>query len=1284
MIHRFGILHLFFLLFLIAGFSYGQLNSDNWESVPLNVSSIYGEVPLKTEFFSKDTVFILNSAGFFLSADGGNSFSKTQSFDNALSFDFSSRKIGYMVGLNGLLKKTTNSGIAWSDLPTLTSYALRAVSFTDDKNGIVVGDNGTIFRTVDGEVNWKSISSGTTESLWAVKWITDRVVLIGGNNSTMLRSIDGGLNFSPVTLPTIGNIYNLDFYNAQFNFLGDSSRVSLYDQSYILASGSLQTLLRSTDMGLTWTNVAPYEPNLAYKKTFSEISVADGKFAFAYGWFFYNGKKMKSLLQSTDGGINWEVLSLPDSLVPESFDFYNRYNLLGYSEMTGNLNALKYRFRNKDIKVLTPGMPDFVFSNKQKIPITWVSNNITDVRLYCTTDGGSSLSFIADLPATDNYYEWETFDKPSTNYRVVIKDKNDESLSAVSDYPFTVQSEFWQFYSNGFAAKTLRASAFPSVDVAYAAGEKGFFSKSIDSGKTFTAMQFPDTNDIYSLSFYDKNKGIAAGTNGLFYKTANGGNSWEPIHYFGAKSFKKVLYLDPFKIIALPYNFNGFYISNSGGASWEQIDASGGINDVCYTDSTGFAVGENGLILKSSGNFFSWQPLVTGVTANFVSVSFFDENVGYIAASQLAVLSTTNGGENWKLNNIGTDKGILQVEAVSSKTAFLLLNDIEIASSDDQGKSWQLQEFRYDNLFPCYYYSMSFSPIRNNNRGLYAIAVGKLGTIIRKSYGTPEHFLRFTHQPDNYDGILDYLLDAIKIKWRGAGVKTIDVAVRNIFTNERIILAEYKELRNEEFWFYLDPKKFTFGKYKIEITSTDDDNLLAVSDSIINIIGMSIGGFGGHLHHRKVGSLSFPEVGNGSVFLYNPLVLQGDPTQSQVYSYRYNPNIYSNWQQQFFSWELTREEAQKSKVYSLDSLNIFYYLKNLTQSDTLLATSDGGITWNARSSFIVSPTSYEFNHLKWFWKNASIGLINIDGIKKTVDGGFTWTNAVFTNSSQPPSIVDMILIDDHASPSFGLARSVEGSIYFTNDNGDTWNFAYQDISEKTLSFDAIDRYKLYAVTFGNDLKWHLRKSENGGAVWNTISIIEPITTNIDSQDCQISFVTDSVGMIIGKENKLFLTEDGGISWRNVEMPPDSNITSYAFGLLSEKFNSHIAVTALDNFIEVEHVFILKPFNKTVTDTLTAVEEIRHDILPAEYTLSQNYPNPFNPSTVISWQVPTGSFVSLKVHDILGKEVATLVNEELKAGSYSVDFNASHLASGIYFYSIKAGNFIQSKKMILMK
>ncbi|MDP3684558.1 MAG: T9SS type A sorting domain-containing protein [Ignavibacteria bacterium] len=114
-----------------------------------------------------------------------------------------------------------------------------------------------------------------------------------------------------------------------------------------------------------------------------------------------------------------------------------------------------------------------------------------------------------------------------------------------------------------------------------------------------------------------------------------------------------------------------------------------------------------------------------------------------------------------------------------------------------------------------------------------------------------------------------------------------------------------------------------------------------------------------------------------------------------------------------------------------------------------------------------------------------------------------------------------------------------------------------------------------------------------------------------------------------------------------------------------------------------YVYRLKQIDNDGKYEYSGVVEVNIDA-PTKFELTQNYPNPFNPSTVISWQVPAGSYVSLKVYDVLGKEVATLVNEELKAGSYSVDFNASHLASGIYFYSIKAGNFIQSKKMILMK
>jgi hypothetical protein len=88
--------------------------------------------------------------------------------------------------------------------------------------------------------------------------------------------------------------------------------------------------------------------------------------------------------------------------------------------------------------------------------------------------------------------------------------------------------------------------------------------------------------------------------------------------------------------------------------------------------------------------------------------------------------------------------------------------------------------------------------------------------------------------------------------------------------------------------------------------------------------------------------------------------------------------------------------------------------------------------------------------------------------------------------------------------------------------------------------------------------------------------------------------------------------------------------------------------------------------------------------PKQFALEQNYPNPFNPTTLISYQLPVASEVSLKVYDVLGKEVATLVNERQEAGTYHFNFNASSLSSGVYFYRIKAGNFVSTKKMMLVK
>jgi len=107
------------------------------------------------------------------------------------------------------------------------------------------------------------------------------------------------------------------------------------------------------------------------------------------------------------------------------------------------------------------------------------------------------------------------------------------------------------------------------------------------------------------------------------------------------------------------------------------------------------------------------------------------------------------------------------------------------------------------------------------------------------------------------------------------------------------------------------------------------------------------------------------------------------------------------------------------------------------------------------------------------------------------------------------------------------------------------------------------------------------------------------------------------------------------------------------------------------------------YKQDPTGNTTGIENINSEV-PDEFKLNQNYPNPFNPTTTIKYQIPELSFVTLKVYDVLGNEIETLVNEEKPAGSYEVTWYAEGLPSGVFFYQLRAGEFVQTKKMLLLK
>ena len=139
----------------------------------------------------------------------------------------------------------------------------------------------------------------------------------------------------------------------------------------------------------------------------------------------------------------------------------------------------------------------------------------------------------------------------------------------------------------------------------------------------------------------------------------------------------------------------------------------------------------------------------------------------------------------------------------------------------------------------------------------------------------------------------------------------------------------------------------------------------------------------------------------------------------------------------------------------------------------------------------------------------------------------------------------------------------------------------------------------------------------------------------------------------------------------------SNVTNYVDSLVENLHTYYYRLKAYDNSVT-------SAYSGVTSKTILTDLNYSGNNLPKDYALLQNYPNPFNPSTVIKYDLPKVSFVTLKIYDVLGREVRTLVNEDKPAGRYEVNFNADNLASGIYLYRIQAGNYVETKKLMVIK
>lgn len=278
-------------------------------------------------------------------------------------------------------------------------------------------------------------------------------------------------------------------------------------------------------------------------------------------------------------------------------------------------------------------------------------------------------------------------------------------------------------------------------------------------------------------------------------------------------------------------------------------------------------------------------------------------------------------------------------------------------------------------------------------------------------------------------------------------------------------------------------------------------------------------------------------------------------------------------------------------------------------------------------------------------------------IISTTDGGFTWTNQV---SGTTKSLFNVFFSDANT----GTAVGADGTVLHTTDGGRS-NWVSQ--SSGTLSYlsgvSFIDAN--IGVVVGSE--GTILHTTDGGTTWVSQS------SGTTAYLLGMSFIDANIEIAVGSGGTILRTTDGGASWRS----QSSGTANSLYGVQFTDYNTGWVVGTYGTILH------------TTNGGVTFAREENVNVILKEFSLAQNYPNPFNPTTKIKYEIPDqvrndNIKVQLKVYDVLGKEVVTIVNEYKPAGKYETEFNADNLASGVYFYRLQAGLFIQTKKMLLLK